>query len=82
MHLFFLHIVCYRILSKGLFIYLHIHLSILFQILFPFRLLQNIEQISLCYTVGLYWVSIFNIIACICQSQTFNVSLPSTFLLW
>ena len=31
---------------------IHIHISILFQILFPFRLLQNIEQSSLCYAVG------------------------------
>ena len=31
---------------------IHIHVYILFQILFPFRLLQNIEQSSLCYTVG------------------------------
>ena len=31
---------------------MHIHLSILFQILFPFRLLQSTEQSSLCYTVG------------------------------
>ena len=31
----------------------HIHLSILFKILFPFRLLCNIEQSSLCYTAGL-----------------------------
>ena len=29
-----------------------IHVSILFQMLFPFRLLQNIEQSSLCYIVG------------------------------
>ena len=36
-----------------------IHVSILFQILFPFRLLQNIEQSSLCYTVGPCWLSIF-----------------------
>ena len=35
----------------------HIHISILFQILFPFRL-QNIEQSSLCYTVGPCWLSI------------------------
>ena len=32
---------------------IHIHVSILFQILFPFRLLRNIEQSSLCYTVGM-----------------------------
>ena len=31
---------------------IHIHLSILLQILFPCRLLKNIEQSSLCYTVG------------------------------
>ena len=42
-----------------LFIYfLHIHVSLLFQILFPVRLLQNIEQSSLCYTAGLCWLSI------------------------
>ena len=28
---------------------IHIHVSILSQILFPFRLLQSIEQSSLCY---------------------------------
>ena len=45
-------------------------LSILFQILFPFRLLQNIEQSSLCYTVGPYWLFILNRAVCICQPQT------------
>ena len=29
-----------------------IHISVLFQILLPFRLLQNIGESSLCYTVG------------------------------
>ena len=29
-----------------------IHMSILFQIIFLFMLLQNIEQSSLCYTAG------------------------------
>ena len=34
-----------------------IHVSI-FQILFPFRFLQNIEQLSLCYAIGPpYWLS-------------------------
>ena len=47
----------------------HIHVSILFQILFPFRLL-HIEQNSLCYTVGPYWLSILNIAMCTRQSQT------------
>ena len=31
---------------------IHINVSILFQILFPFRFIQNIEQSSLCYIVG------------------------------
>ena len=37
-------------------IYMHLfffYASILFQMLFPFRLLQNIEQNSLCPAVGL-----------------------------
>ena len=43
---------------------IHIHVSILFQILFLIRLLQNIEQSSLCYTVGPCWLSILNIVVC------------------
>ena len=39
-----------------------IYISILFQILFPFRLLQNIEQSSQCYTVGPCCLSILNMI--------------------
>ena len=54
---------------------IHVHVSILFQILFPLRLLQNFEQSPLCYTVGPYWLSIFNIVVCTCQSQTPNLSL-------
>ena len=37
------------------------HVSILFQSLFSFRLLQITEQHSLCYTVGPCWLSILNI---------------------
>ena len=48
------------------FIYTYIYISILFQILFPFSLLQNIEQSSLCYTVDPCWLSILNILVCIC----------------
>ena len=44
--------------------------SILFQIIFPFRLLYNIKQSSLCYTVGPFWLSILNAAVCECQSQT------------
>ena len=45
-----------------------IHTSVLFQILFPFRLLQNIRQNSLCYTVGPCWLSILSIVVCVCMS--------------
>ena len=38
-----------------------IHVSILFQILFLCRLLDNVEQSSLCCTVGPCWLSILNI---------------------
>ena len=55
---------------------IHMHVSILFQINFPFRLLQNIKQHSLCYTVGPCWLSILNIAVCISQSQTPNLCLP------
>ena len=46
------------------------YIYILFQILFPFKLLQSIEQSSLCYTVGPCWLSILNTAVCTCQSQT------------
>ena len=36
-----------------------------FQVLFPLRLLQNIEQSSLHYTIGPYWLSILNIKQCV-----------------
>ena len=40
---------------------IHIQESILFQLLFPFRLLHNIDQSSLYYTVGPCQLSILNI---------------------
>ena len=58
---------------------IHIQVSILFQILFPFWLLQNIEQSSLCYSVGPCWLSILNIVVCTCVSQTPSISLPAPF---
>ena len=42
-----------------------IHIFILFHILFPFRLLQNIEQSSMCYTVAPGWLFILNTVVCI-----------------
>ena len=47
-------------------VYIYIYIYIPFQILFPYRLLQNIEHSSLCYTVGPCWLSIFYIVVCIC----------------
>ena len=43
---------------------MHSYVSIFFQILFPYRLLQNVEYNFLCYTVGLRWLSIL-LIVCI-----------------
>ena len=47
----------------------HTHTYAHFQILFPYRLLQNIEYNSLCYTVGPCWLSVLCIIVCIFSSQ-------------
>ena len=38
--------------------------------IFPFRLLHNIEQSSLCYAVGSYLLSILNTAMCTCPFQT------------
>ena len=40
---------------------IHIHISTLFQILFPYRPVHNVKQNSLCYTVGSYQLSILYI---------------------
>ena len=42
------------------------YISLLFQILFPYRLLQDIAYIFLCYTVGPCWLSILYTVVCIC----------------
>ena len=49
------------ILPKTLHSAIHIHVSSLPQTLLPFRLPHNIEQSSMCYTVGSCWLSILNI---------------------
>ena len=54
---------------------IHIDASILFQILFPFRLLENTEQSSLCYTVGPSWLFIFNTRS-VCMSIPNSQSIP------
>ena len=47
-------------------IHIHIDIWIIFQRLFPCRLLHSTEQISLCCTVDPCYVSILYIIMCIC----------------
>ena len=47
--------------------------------LFFYRLLQNIEYSSLCYTVSHCWLSILYIVVCIFKTQTANLSFPNTF---
>ena len=42
---------------------------------FLLSLLQDIEYNSLCYRVGPGWLSILNIVVCVCQSQIPNLSL-------
>ena len=51
--------------------------SVLFQIIFHYRLLQDIEYSSLSYPVGPYCLSILYIVVGICKSQTPNLSFPA-----
>ena len=55
---------------------INIHISTL-----PFRLPHNIEQSSLCYTVGPCWLSIYSIAVCTCPSHVHvhEYLLPSPF---
>ena len=51
------------------------HVSVFFfQILFPFRLLHDIEQSFLCYAVGPGWLSILNTAMCTVQFSRSVVS--------
>ena len=40
--------------------YIYTYIYIFFQILFPYRLLQNTEYNSPCYTVGPFWLPILD----------------------
>ena len=55
----------------------HTHAFILFQILFPFRLLHNIEQSSQCYTVGHWGLSVLSVAVCTRQSLTIPHPTPN-----
>ena len=64
--------VSFKCIVKWFVIYTYIP----FQFLFYYRLLQDIEYSSLCYTVGSCCLPSLYIIVCICSSQTPNLSLP------
>ena len=61
---------------------IHTHIFTLCQILFPFRLLLNTEELSLFSTVYPCWLPILNAVAGICRSQTPSLTLPPGFRLW
>ena len=58
----------------------HIHTSILFQILFPHRLSHNTGYSPLCYTAGPHWPIIPYTSVCTCQSPTPSPSFPPSHL--
>ena len=49
-----------------------------FSKIFPFRLLQNTDQSSLCFIVVPCWLFVLNIAVCTCLSQIPNLSLSLT----
>ena len=61
------------------FTYICTHTCIIFQILFPYSLLQNIEYSSLRYRVGPCWLSILFTVVCFSLPQTADLSPSSHF---
>ena len=59
---------------------IRMYLSILSQIPFPFRLPHNIEQSSMCYTIGPCWLPVLNRPVCTRLSQTPNYPSPAPIL--
>ena len=57
-----------------------LNINLLFQILFHYGLLQDIDYTSLCYIVGACCLSILYIVVCVYESKTPNLSLP--YFLW
>ena len=55
-------------------IYSDLITCIFFQIIFPYKLLQNVKCQSLYYIVGPHWLSILLIVVYICQSLNPNLS--------
>ena len=53
-------------LRKPIYISIYMYIYVPFQILSPFRLLQDIEYTFLCYTIGPCWLAILYIVVYIC----------------
>ena len=68
---------CRRILYQLKVHFLHTYF---FNILFPYRLLQDIEYSSLCYIIGPCWLSALYVVVYIFKPQTNNLSLLFPFL--
>ena len=64
--------------------FIHIHISIIFQIHFPYRLLQSIEYSSPCYAVGPCWLFILYIVVCVCVfiRSSWFIPLPTNIYLF
>lgn len=61
----------------------HIHVSILIHILFPFKVLYNIErEISLCYAVASFCLSTIYIEVCTYVIPNSLIIAPSTLTSW
>ena len=68
---------CYfQVYSRAIQLYIHMYF---FQILFPYRLLQNIEYSSLCCIVGLCWLSILYVVVCIYVNPKLLIYPPPPF---
>ena len=52
-----------------IYIYMNVIYQVLYQILFLYRLLQNTDYSSLCYTLGPGWLSILYIAMCVCYAM-------------
>ena len=60
------------------YMYMYVCTSILFQILFHYRMLQNIEYSSLCYIVSLCWLSILCMLLLLLLSRFSRIRLCAT----
>ena len=50
-----------------------------FYILFPYTVIRDVEENSLCCPVGASCLSVFHVVVCVCSSQTPHLTLPQPF---